>query len=68
MTIPNSNPLHHPRYPRSNTYDPQWVLDNQMGPNSLWLIEALTEVMQITPGMRLLDLGCGTAMTSIFSG
>ena len=66
MTIPNSNPLQHPRYPRSNTYDPQWVLANQMGPNALWLIEALTEVIQITPGMRVLDLGCGTAMTSVF--
>ena len=66
MTIPNGNPLHHPRYPRSNSYDPQWVLDNQMGPNALWLIEALTDVMQIEEGMRVLDLGCGTAMTSIF--
>jgi SAM-dependent methyltransferase len=66
VTIPNSNPLHHPRYPRSNSYDPQWVLDNQMGPNALWLIEALTDVMQIAEGMRVLDLGCGTAMTSIF--
>jgi cyclopropane fatty-acyl-phospholipid synthase-like methyltransferase len=66
VTTPNSNPLHHPRYPRSNNYDPQWILDNQMGPNALWLIEALTEVIDIKPGMRVLDLGCGTAMTSIF--
>ena len=66
MTITGSNPLFHPRYLRSNAYDPQWVLDNQMGPNALWLIEALTEILQITPGMRVLDLGCGTALTSIF--
>ena len=66
MTIPSSNALYHPRYPRSNSYDPQWVLDNQMGPNALWLVEALTEVIPITPAMRVLDLGCGTAMTSIF--
>jgi SAM-dependent methyltransferase len=66
VTIPNNNQLHHPRYPRSNTYEPQWVLANQMGPNPLWLIEALTEVVEITPGMRVLDLGCGNAMSSIF--
>ena len=66
MSIARSNPLHHPRYLRSNNYDPQWVIDNQMGPNPLWLIESLTEVVRIEPGMRVLDLGCGTALTSIF--
>jgi cyclopropane fatty-acyl-phospholipid synthase-like methyltransferase len=66
VTVAGRNSLQHPRYPRSNNYDPQWVIDNQMGPNALWLIEALTEAMQITPGMRVLDLGCGTALTSIF--
>ena len=66
MTIPNKNQLHHPRYSRSNDYDPQWILENQMGPNPLWLIESLMEVIEIKPGMRVLDLGCGTAMTSIF--
>jgi cyclopropane fatty-acyl-phospholipid synthase-like methyltransferase len=61
-----TNPLHNPRYPRSNSYDPAWVFENQMGPNALWLMESLTEVLPITPGMRVLDLGCGRAMTSIF--
>ena len=37
-----------------------------MGPNALWLTESLTEVMTITPGMKILDLGCGMAMSSIF--
>ena len=37
-----------------------------MGPNALWLMEALAEVLPIEPGMRVLDLGCGRAMTSIF--
>ncbi len=60
------NTLHHPRYPRSNGYDPAWVTSNQMGPNALWLTEALTEVMTIQPGMKVLDLGCGKAMSSIF--
>jgi SAM-dependent methyltransferase len=61
-----SHPFHHARYRRSNAYEPSWVLDNQMGPNALWLMEALTEAMPIEAGMRVLDLGCGTAMTSIF--
>jgi cyclopropane fatty-acyl-phospholipid synthase-like methyltransferase len=60
------NPLHNARYPRSNNYDPNWVFENQMGPNALWLMEALVEVLPIEPGMRVLDLGCGKAMTSVF--
>jgi SAM-dependent methyltransferase len=67
MSTPaGTNPLHNSRYPRSNAYDPQFVFDNQMGPNALWLMESLTAVMPIEPGMRVLDLGCGKAMTSIF--
>ena len=58
--------LHHPRYPRSNQYDADWVVANQMGPNALWLVESLTEVLPIEAGSKVLDLGCGRAMTSIF--
>ena len=54
------------RFPRSSNYDPRWVLANQMGPNSLWLTESLCERMTLKPGMRVLDMGCGTAMSSIF--
>lgn len=54
------------RYPRSATYDPQWVVDNLMGPHPLWKAEALTQVMPLRSDMRVLDLGCGTALTSIF--
>jgi SAM-dependent methyltransferase len=43
-----------------------WVPANQMGPSALWLLESLTEVMTIEPGMKVLDLGCGRAMSSIF--
>lgn len=55
-----------PRYPRSATYDPAWVMANVMGPQPLWLAEWLTGAMQLEPGMRVLDLGCGTALTSVF--
>src|SRR3989442_347099 len=54
------------RYPRSNNYDQQWVVDNLMGPHPLWSAESLLQVMALRPGMRILDLGCGTALTSIF--
>src|SRR5262245_40920366 len=54
------------QFPRSATYDPQWMLDNQMGPNVLWLTEALSHRMALHPGMRVLDLGCGRALSSIF--
>ena len=58
--------LDHPRCPRSSGDDSSWVVANQMGPHALWLIEALTEVLPIQRGTRVLDLGCGRAMTSIF--
>ncbi|WUJ69754.1 methyltransferase domain-containing protein [Kribbella soli] len=54
------------RYPRSNTYDQQWIVDNLMGPHPLWSAEGLMGAMTLEPGMRVLDLGCGTALTSIF--
>lgn len=37
-----------------------------MGPNPLWLAEFLTEGMALKPGMKVLDLGCGKAATSVF--
>jgi SAM-dependent methyltransferase len=55
-----------PEFPRSAKYDPDWMMDNQMGPNALWLMEWLCEALELEPGLRVLDLGCGKAMTSIF--
>ncbi len=54
------------RYPLAQEYPPHWVCENAMGPNPLWLAEWLAERMDLKPGMRVLDLGCGRAMTSIF--
>lgn len=51
---------------RSNSYDPIWALENLMGPNALWLTEALSAVMSLRPGMRVLDMGCGKAVSSVF--
>ena len=55
-----------PHYPRTNRHDMEWILRNLMGPNPLWLLESILDDMQIEPGMRVLDLGCGRAITSIF--
>jgi len=58
--------LENENFPRSAKYDPQWVVDNQMGPNVLWLTEWLCRDMGLAPGMRVLDMGCGRAMSSVF--
>lgn len=64
--ISPNNTLDHPRFPRSNRYDPQWILENQMGLNPLWLTEWVCEEIVLQPGMRVLDLGCGRGLSSIF--
>jgi SAM-dependent methyltransferase len=53
-------------FPRSAKHEPEWVIENLMGPNVLWLTESLTQVMKLEPGMRVLDMGCGRAISSIF--
>ncbi|MEZ5742652.1 MAG: methyltransferase domain-containing protein [Sphingomonadaceae bacterium] len=65
-----SEPFHeamsHPAYPRSNAYDPRWIFANAMGPIPTWQVEEIAPQMQFEPGQRVLDLGCGGALTSIF--
>src|SRR3954469_11761589 len=55
------------RFPRASRYDPDWVLASASGgANALWLTEWLTEAIELRAGMRVLDLGCGRAMSSVF--
>ncbi|WFB06075.1 methyltransferase domain-containing protein [Streptomyces sp. LX-29] len=54
------------RYPRSSRYDPAWLLELDMGPNPLWLLEDLARDLELRPGMRVLDLGSGKGATSVF--
>jgi SAM-dependent methyltransferase len=55
------------RFPRSSQYHPDWLIASaSSGANSLWLTEWLAAAMALEPGMRLLDLGCGRASSSIF--
>lgn len=54
------------RFPRSARWGWEFAYQNLMGPNALWLAESLSEVVNFRPDMRVLDLGCGKAITSIF--
>jgi len=55
------------RFPRSNKYHPEWVMAGcSGGANPLWLTEWLTSSLVLRRGMRVLDLGCGRALSSIF--
>jgi SAM-dependent methyltransferase len=55
------------RFPRSNKYHPEWLIAGcSGGANPLWLTEWLTCNLDLRPGMRVLDLGCGRALSSIF--
>jgi cyclopropane fatty-acyl-phospholipid synthase-like methyltransferase len=58
--------LKDPRYPRTAKYDPDWLVSLEMGNPTFWLLEMLCQAMDLQPGMRVLDLGCGKAGGSIF--
>lgn len=58
--------MNNPLYPMSSKYDPYWIIKNQMGSHCLWLTEALLKSINLKPGMRILDIGCGKALSSIF--
>ena len=65
MTVDNL--LFSERFPRASTYNPEWVIASVSGgANPLWITEWLVEALDFRPGMRVLDLGCGRAMSSIF--
>lgn len=56
-----------PNFPRASAYHPDWIRAGVSGgANPLWLTEWLSGAMELKPGMRVLDLGCGRAMSSIF--
>ena len=55
------------RFPLSNKYHPEWLIAGcSGGANPLWLSEWLISGLDLRPGMRVLDLGCGRALSSIF--
>src|SRR6188474_3361755 len=65
--MPEHDRLNCARFPRASSYHPEWVMANMSGgANPLWLTEWLCEALDLRPGMRILDLGCGRAASSIF--
>ena len=58
--------LTHPNFPLSSKYAAEFVFEHNMGPNVLWLTEWLTKDMRLKPGMKVLDMGCGKAISSMF--
>lgn len=53
-------------FPLSSKYDQDWAEANSFGENVLQFVESLAEVVPFTAGARVLDLGCGNAISSIF--
>ena len=53
-------------FPRTGKYDKDFLKKNMMGPNSMMILEELLEKVPLKPEMKVLDLGCGNGLTSIF--
>jgi len=53
-------------FPLSSGYDRGWIKKNSMSVNVLYNLETLCKTMTFFPGLKILDLGCGKAITSIF--
>jgi len=54
------------KYPRTEKYDIDWINENRMGPNPILFMEELCEHLDLHPGMKVLDMGCGRGLTSVF--
>lgn len=66
-----ADPLLQAAFPRSNRYHPNWLRAGLSGSaNPLWLCEWLCQVpvlaTALKPGAKVLDLGCGRGMSSVF--
>jgi len=49
----------------TDNYDQAFLLDTMMGPNAMRITEEMADFLPITPGMRILDMGCGMGISSI---
>src|SRR5262249_40305075 len=65
--MPTDTRLLSPQFPRASRYNPDWLMANACsGANTIWITEWLTSAMDLKPGIRVLDLGCGRAISSIY--
>ena len=53
-------------YNFTDHYDKTFLLKNMMGPNAMRIAEELDASLNICPDMRLLDLGCGCGLSTIY--
>lgn len=54
------------RFGERTYFDRVFLMDNMMGPNCVRIAAELLQKTSVQPGMRILDLGCGKGLTSIF--
>ena len=54
------------KYPKSGKYNSGWIEENWMGPNPLYLLEELSGNLKLSAGMKVLDMGCGKGLSSVF--
>jgi len=47
-------------------FNDDFVMNNMMGPNALRILEEMIRDLDLKKGMRILDLGCGKGLTSIY--
>ena len=53
-------------YPELETYSLSDIYEDKMGPGGLYLATHMTRKMDLKPGMKVMDLGCGMGTTSVF--
>ncbi|WP_286847616.1 MULTISPECIES: SAM-dependent methyltransferase [Aminobacterium] len=51
---------------REDLFTREFLLQNMMGPNCIRILDELLTSVELHSGMRVLDLGCGRGLTSIF--
>ena len=53
-------------YGENGDFTQEFLRENSMGPNPLRMLEELLTQQPISPGARVLDLGCGRGITSMY--
>ena len=54
------------RFPLTSQYNEQWIRENAIFPDTLYYTESLCNILPIGKDMRILELGCGKAVSPVF--